>query len=57
MIDYWMIIKPTFKIMPKLSILDRYTKLSFPSSLVKKFMVSEIKNKSYVIDTAKENAT
>ena len=40
--------------MPKLSILDRYTKLSFPSSLVKKFMVSEIKNKSYVIDTAKE---
>ena len=40
--------------MPKLSILDRYTKLSFPSSLVKKFMVSEIKNKSYVIDTVKE---
>lgn len=40
--------------MPKLSILDRYTKLSFPSSLVKKFMVSEIKNKSYVIDTIKE---
>ena len=40
--------------MPKLSILDRYTKLSFPSSLVKKFMVSEIKNKSYVIDTVKD---
>lgn len=41
--------------MPKLSVLDRYTKLSFPSSLVKKFMVSEIKNKSYVIDNVKED--
>ena len=41
--------------MPKLSILDRYTKLSFPSSLVKKFMVSEIKNKSYVIDNVKDD--
>lgn len=41
--------------MPKLSILDRYTKLSFPSSLVKKFMVSEIKNKSYVINNVKDD--
>ena len=41
--------------MPKLSVLDRYTKLSFPSSLVKKFMVSEIKNKSYVIDNVKDD--
>lgn len=40
--------------MPKLSILDRYTKLSFPSSLIKKFMTAEIKNKLCVIENVKD---
>lgn len=35
--------------MVKLTSIDRFTKLSFPSSLLKKFMISEIQNKKYTI--------
>lgn len=40
--------------MPKLSSIDSFTKLSFPSSLIKKFMNSEIERKNYSIKGKEE---